>query len=293
MNVIERLLANGPALTNGAWGTQLQARGLLPEEVPDLWNLTHPDRVEEIARAYVEAGSQVILTNTFRANRIALTDNGLAGRTVEINRAGVQLARRAAGDRVRVFASIGPCGKMLFAGDIGGAELLEVFREQAGALAEAGADALLVETMSDPEEALIALRAARETGLPVVVSMVFDHGKQHDRTMTGAMPERVAAALTEGGADAVGANCGLGVAPYVEVCRRLHAATRLPIWIKPNAGMPEIVDGRPVYRMTAAEFAGFVPALLDAGASFIGGCCGTSPEFIRACAAALAARRKP
>lgn len=291
MNVIEQLLAKGPVLTNGAWGTQLQERGLRPEEVPDVWNLTHPDRVEEVARAYVEAGSQVILTNTFRANRIALGDNGLGGQTEEINRAGVELARQAAGDNVRVFASIGPSGRMLFAGDVTEDDLFEVFREQAEALT--GADALLVETMSDLDEALIALRAARETGLPVVASMVFDHGRQQDRTMTGATPEKVAQALEEGGADVVGANCGLGIRPYVEVCRRLHAATARPIWIKPNAGMPEIVDGRPTYRMTPEEFASYVPALLEAGANFVGGCCGSTPAFIRACAEALAATRTP
>lgn len=282
MNAIERLAAAGAVVTDGAWGTELQARGLASGETPDAWNLTHPERVEEVARAYVDAGSQVILTNTFRANRVALEGAGLASRVAEINRLGVEISRRAAAGRAAVFASIGPSGKMLMTGETSAEALRAAFAEQARALAGAGADALLVETMADLEEARLAIGAARETGLPVAASMVFDAGKKKDRTMMGATPEQVAAALTEAGADALGANCGCGVAGYVEICRRLSAATTLPVWIKANAGMPELVDGRPVYRMTAEEYAAYVPALVEAGARFIGGCCGTSPGFIRA-----------
>ena len=136
--------------------------------------------------------------------------------------------------------------------------------------------------MADLDEARLAVAAARETGLPVVASMVFDAGKKKDRTMMGATPEQVAAALTEAGADVIGANCGCGVAGYVEICRRLSAATARPVWIKANAGMPELVDGRPVYRMTPEEYGAYVPALVEGGARFIGGCCGTNPGFIRA-----------
>jgi 5-methyltetrahydrofolate--homocysteine methyltransferase len=287
--VIAQLLVGGPVLTDGAWGTQLQDRGLQAGECPDAWNLLYPERVEEVARAYVEAGSQVILTNTFRANRLALERYGLAERTADINRAGVEISRRAAAGKALVFASIGPSGRMLVAGEITEDELVATFREQARALAEAGADAIVVETMADLTEARLAVTAALETGLPVVASMVFDSGRNKDRTMMGVTPEQAARELSAVGAHVIGANCGQGIAGYVEICRRLHAATDRPIWIKPNAGLPEMVEGKAIYRVTPAEFASYVPALLEAGASFVGGCCGTTPDFIRAIASALRA----
>jgi 5-methyltetrahydrofolate--homocysteine methyltransferase len=253
--------------------------GLAPGECPDSWNLSQPERVAAVARAYVEAGSQVILTNTFRANRIALGDRA---DLAEINRAGVAISRRAAAGRALVFASIGPSGKVLMMGEVSADELRAAFAEQALRLCEGGADALLVETMADLDEARIAIAAARETGLPVVASMVFDSGRNKDRTMMGTTPEQAAAALAQAGADVIGANCGVGIAGYVEICRRMRAASTRPIWIKANAGLPEIVEGRPVYRMTAAEFAGYAPELVRAGARFIGGCCGTTPEFVTA-----------
>jgi 5-methyltetrahydrofolate--homocysteine methyltransferase len=279
--LIEELVSAAPVLTDGAWGTELQARGLEPGSCPDAWNLAHPQRVEEVARAYVEAGSQIILTNTFGANRIALARHGLEGRAPEINRAAVEISRRAANGRARVFASLGPCGKLLFAGEVTEADVSVAFEEQAKALASAGADAIVIETMSDPAEAKLALAAAAATGLPVVACMTFDSGRDHDRTMMGTTPEQAAAELTAAGADVVGANCGQGAEGYVGVCKRLHAAGNLPVWIKPNAGLPEIVDGRAHYRETPQTFAKHVQALVEAGASFIGGCCGTTPDFIR------------
>ncbi len=275
-------------MTDGAWGTQLQARGLAVGEFPDAWNLTHSAQVEEVGRAYVEAGSQLILTNTFGANRVRLGEVGLASQVEAINRSGVEISRRAAGGRARVFASMGPTGRMLMTGDVTPDELRAVFSEQAQALAAAGADAIVVETMSDLEEAAMAVAAARATGLPVVASMVFDSGRDRDRTMMGLTPEQAAAGLTAAGADVVGANCGQGIAGFVALCRRLRSGTDRPVWIKANAGLPEMVDGRAVYRIKPEEFARHVPALREAGASFIGGCCGTSPEFIQAVQRALA-----
>ncbi len=291
--LLKDLLAAGPVLTDGAWGTQLQARGLALGEFPDAWNLTHPDRVEAVARAYVEAGSQVILTNTFGANRLRLLEAGLAEKVSEINRRGAEISKRAAGGRAKVFASIGPSGKMLAAGEVTTDELRAAFEEQARALATGGADGLVVETMSDLEEAILAVAAAKQTGLPVVACMVFDSGRNKDRTMTGVTPEQAAAGLAAAGADVIGSNCGQGIAGFVNLCRRLRAATDRPIWIKANAGLPELVDGRAVYRATPEEFASYIPALLEAGASFIGGCCGTSPEFIRAVDRTLGKDRKP
>ena len=289
--LIQQLVSQGPVLTDGAWGTEFQARGLEAGECPDHWNLTHPDRVEDVARAYVEAGSQVILTNTFRGNRIALERHGLAGHVQEINRRGVEISRRAAGDKARVFASMGPSGKLLMMEEVSEDELAAAYTEQAQALAEGGADALIFETMSDLAETKVGLQAARATGLPVVVSMAFDSGKNLDRTMMGTTPEMAATELTAAGADVVGANCGQGIDSYAALCQRLHQSTTLPIWIKPNAGLPELVAEGTRYHTSPEEFIRHVPALLAAGASFLGGCCGTSPAFIRALSSALKSRQ--
>jgi methionine synthase I (cobalamin-dependent) len=290
--LLQQLLARGPVLTDGAWGTQLQARGLAPGDVPDLWNLTHPDKVSEVARGYVAAGSQVILTNTFGANRFRLAEGGAADKVTEINEAGARISREAAGTRALVFASIGPSGKMLMTGDVTEDELRAAFAEQAEALVHGGANGLVVETMQDLDEARIAVAAAGATGLPVVGSMVFDSGKDRDRTMMGTTPEQAAAGLIEAGADVIGANCGQGIAGFVKICARFKAVAQgRPVWIKANAGLPRTKDGQICYETTAEEFASYVPALLEAGASFIGGCCGTSPEFIRALRQVLDSRK--
>jgi len=279
---LQKWLEGGPLITDGAWGTQMQKRGLAAGELPDAWNLTHPERVEEVATAYREAGSRVILTNTFRSNPIALAGSGLE--TQAVNRAGVAISRKAAAGRALVFASIGPTGKLLMTGDVTPEQVQDAFARQAAALAQAGADALLMETMSDIEEARLALAAARETGLPVIVSFAFDSGRKHDRTMTGATPEQAARMAQEGGAAAVGANCGAGPGAFAEILRRLRAACDLPIWLKPNAGLPSVAGGEVLYSTSPDEFAASAAELLSAGASFVGGCCGTSPEFIRALA---------
>ena len=286
-NVIEELAAHRPVLTDGAWGTQLQARGLPIGACPDAWNLDRPHLVEEVARAYVAAGSRVILTNTFGASSLALARHGLADRAREINRIGVEISRRAAGSAAKVFASIGPTGKMLAMGEVSADEVRASFLEQAEAMAEGGADAVVVETMTDLEEARLAVRAAVEAGLPVVACMVFDAGRDKDRTMMGVTPEQAVEALLEAGATAVGSNCGVGAREMLGVCRRIRAATSAPCWIKPNAGLPVLKDWRAVYQTTPQEFAEAAALLVDAGADFIGGCCGTGPEFIAALAKRL------
>lgn len=279
---LEKLLASGPIVTDGGWGTQLQLRGLGVGECPDGWNLTNPDKVREVASLYVEAGSDVILTNTFGASRFVLERHELADQVEAINVAGVQLSKEAAGDRAKVFASMGPSGVVLMMGLVPPEELQAAFEIQARAIASAGADGIVIETMSDPDEAKLAVAAAKTTGLPVVASMVFDSGADKDRTMMGTTPEQAAEILTAAGADVIGSNCGQGVAGFVNICRRLHAATDLPIWIKANAGLPELVDGETIYRQTPEEFAEYVPQLVEAGASMLGGCCGTTPVFIAA-----------
>jgi len=283
--LIQELLAAAPVVTDGAWGSLFLASGLAPGEFSDAWNLTNPERVEAVPRAYVEAGSRVILTNTFRCNRITLAGHGLTGKIEELNRAGVEISRRAAAGRAKVFASTGPTGKLLVMGNTTREELMDVYVEQTSILAAAGADAIILETMSDLEEAKIGVAAAVRTGLPVIACMVYDSGKNKDRTMMGVTPEQAAQGLEEAGADVIGANCGQGPAKYIPICSRLRAATKLPLWIKPNAGLPQFIDGKTVYQTTPAEFAAEIRAIVEAGASFIGGCCGTTPDYIRALSA--------
>lgn len=279
---IEQLLKERPVLIDGAWGTELQKQGLEPGESPEALNLEKPRIVEAVARSYVDAGSRIIITNTFGGTRFMLARHGLADRVAEINRTGAEISKRAAGDHALVFASLGPSGKMLMMGDVTEDELSAAFAEQATALADGGADGLVIETMSDLEEAKIALRACRTTGLPVVASMVYDTGADHDRTMMGTTVEEATAELTAAGADVIGSNCGQGIEGFIKLCGRMKAATELPIWIKGNAGLPEMVQGKAVYKTTPEQFASFALPLIESGADFIGGCCGTSPDFIRA-----------
>jgi 5-methyltetrahydrofolate--homocysteine methyltransferase len=285
--LIEQLVRH-PVLTDGAWGTELQARGLAVGEFPDTWNLAQPERVFEVAKAYVAAGSQIILTNTFGSNRLRLEVDGFEGRLREINQQGVEISRRAADGRALVFASIGPTGKLLIEETVSARMLQAAFEEQARALADAGADALVIETMSDLAEARLAVEAARATGLPVVACMVFDSGKDNQQTMMGTTPEQAARSLAEAGADVIGANCGQGIAGFKGICQRLRGATDLPIWIKANAGLPRWVNHRAQYNISPEQFAAVIPDLVKLGANFIGGCCGTTPDFVRAARKVLA-----
>lgn len=276
-------------LTDGAWGTEFQVLGAALGACTDEWNLSKPELVRQVAESYIHGGSRVILTNTFRSNSISLAQYGFLDSVVEINRAGVRLSRQAAAHSALVFASIGPSGKMLVTKEVTPDQLRQAFSQQANALAAEGPDAILIETMADLAEARIAATAALETRLPVIVSFVFDSGKNRDRTIMGASPEQAVTALASEGISAIGANCGLGIRDFIPICKRLAAATSLPIWIKPNAGLPELVGGAAQYKTTPTEFAASAKDLVEAGATFLGGCCGTSPDFIRALAQQLAA----
>jgi len=217
--LIESLIKRGPVVTDGSWGTQMQARGLKSGMCPDSWNLDHPQQVKEVAQQYVDAGSQIILTNTFGGNRIALDKYNLGDKTTDINIAGVRISKEAAGDRAYVFASIGPSGKLLITKETTEEELRDAFEEQANAQARAGADGIIVETMIDIVEARIAALAAKQTGLPVIVSMVFDSGEDKDRTMMGNTPEECINEITACGVDGVGANCGQGIDAFLRYAR--------------------------------------------------------------------------
>jgi methionine synthase I (cobalamin-dependent) len=287
-------LRDGVTVADGGWSTQLQMRGLPAAVMAETANLTHPQLVLDLARAYLDAGARFITTNTFAANRWNLERRGVNASVTEINRRGAELAREAVGDGgAWVVGSIGPSGKILAVREVTAEQLRPIYEEQARALAAGGADAILLETFSETAEILVALRVAKDvTGLPVIASMSFDSGPQRTRTMMGAKAEECAAALEAEGADIVGCNCGVGIEHVLPAVVALRAHTTRPLWVKPNAGLPELQDGRPVYRQSPEEFAGHVPALLEAGANIIGGCCGTGPEHIRR-VAALVARRRP
>ena len=280
-------------VTDGAWGTLLQQSGLTPGMCPDAMNVENAPAVLAVAESYVRAGAGVILTNTFRSNRFVLEHWKLGDRAAELAQNGAALSRKAAGDRAAVFASIGPTGKIVMMDEVPRERIYEAFAEQAAGCARGGADAIVCETFSELDELLLAVSAARErTHLPVVACMTFDSGPDRCSTMMGTTPEDLARAAVEAGAAAVGANCGGGPEHFVPVARRLRKTTALPIWLKPNAGLPLVRDGQTVFPMGPEAFARFVPEMIAAGANFIGGCCGTTPEHIRAVRAAIDAGRR-
>jgi 5-methyltetrahydrofolate--homocysteine methyltransferase len=284
-NRIQELISQGKIpVGDGAWGTLLQARGLSAGECPELWNLTHPDVVINIARAYVEAGADIVETNSFGGSPVKLAHYKLQDRASEINEAAARLSRDAAGKDVIVLGSMGPTGKLILTGDITAAEMYDSFALQAAALERGGADALVAETMSDLEEALIAIRAIREnTGCEIVCTFTFEKMVSGEyRSMMGYSPEDVALALRNEGASILGANCGNGIGGMIDIVKAFRSVSaEIPILIQANAGIPVIRDGKTVFPESPVEMAAAVPELIMAGASVIGGCCGTSPEHIR------------
>ncbi len=286
---IKSITSSTCLVSDGGWGTELQKLGLEPGASPDYWNIIHPENVSRVARSYVEAGSGIILTNTFGANKFLLSRHGLESRLEEINLRGARISKEAAEERALVFGSMGPTGKLLMTGEVREEEVFDSFRRQAEALWQGGVDALLIETMSDVVEMKTAARAARQTApLPLVLSMTFDSGKEKMQTIMGVTPEQAVSEMEGAGAWMVGANCGAGPESYVKICRRMRAVTSKPIWVKANAGIPTMQCESLIYPEDAETFASFACDLRDAGANVIGGCCGTSPEYIRRLAARLA-----
>jgi len=283
MSLAELLERKKYLVSDGAMGTELAKRGLQPGDCPELMNAEKPDVIRGIARAYVKAGSDIILTNTFGGSPQKLARFSLENRLEELNEKGVRFAVEGAEGQAVVYASIGPAGEFLEPlGTITESEMIKSFGRQAGALLAGGAQGFVVETMTDLGEAVCAVKAAREhSDLPVICSMTFDKGARGFATMMGITPERAAEALAEAGAAAAGANCSTGIEDLIEVCRIMRARSGLPLWIKPNAGMPQLVDGETVYRESPEEMAVLVPNLLNAGANIVGGCCGTTPDHIR------------
>jgi 5-methyltetrahydrofolate--homocysteine methyltransferase len=279
-------------VADGAWGTEFFKRGLMQGCPPDEWNLTHPEIVREITREYLEAGADVILTNSFGSNRFRLEAHGLSDRAREINTIGAALAREVVGSTAVVAGDIGPTARFLPLGETTAEELYTVFAEQAASLAEGGVDWIVVESMTDMEEMAVAVRAASEaTHLPVVASMTYNRTPKGYRTMMGNTPEACVLRAEEAGASVIGANCGSGIEDYVPLAPILRGLTRLPLWIKANAGIPHILNGKVAYPLTAEEYAAFVPTLVEKGVNVIGGCCGTDPGFIREVGKKLAGNR--
>lgn len=271
---------------DGAVGTMLYARGVNLESGFERLNLTAPDLVTGLHVDYVAAGARVIETNTFGANRLRLAPLGLERQVRDINLQGALLARgAAAGKGVYVAGSMGPLPRVKGEGDVPSPDDIHaVFREQAALLAEGGADLLILETFADLEELKTALKAARETGLPVVASMAF---LEKGRISGGTTVERVALELAGAGADVVGANCGVGTLEMTRNIQRMASVTGLPLAAFPNSGFPEYLDGRLIYRATPEYFAARGLETVRAGANLVGGCCGTTPDHIRALAEAL------
>jgi 5-methyltetrahydrofolate--homocysteine methyltransferase len=277
---------------DGAMGTELQRAGLPVGECGERWVLEHPDKLQAIHAAYISAGSEAIITNSFGANRWVLERYGLADQVELVNRQAAVVARRAAGAAVAVLGDIGPCGGFLKPlGDVDPAELEESFTRQARALLEGGADGIIIETMTAVEEVTAAVRAAKAAGAPfVIASLAFDRVPNGAiRTMMGVSAEQAAKAVVAAGADAVGANCGTHLAPqdFVRVVTAFRSVTDRPIMVQSNAGSPELVDGKPVYRLTPELFAEGLREVVAAGAGILGGCCGTTPAHIGALSAAL------
>jgi len=286
----ERLAEGTVLLFDGAIGTMLFQRGLAPGQPPESVTLERPAVLEEIASLYLDAGADILTTNTFGASPLRLALHGLDAHTEAVNREAVLATRRVAGDRAYVAGSCGPCGRLLEPyGDVSPGEVSAGFGRQAGALIDAGVDCVLVETMTDLTEATLAVRAAREisTHLPVLATMTFDPTPRGYFTVMGVSVAAAAAGLEEAGASAVGSNCGNGIVHMIEIAKAFRAATTLPIVIQPNAGLPRTTDTGTVYDETPAFMAGKAAILLDLGVAVIGGCCGTTPEHIRALRAAV------
>ena len=276
-------LSNEVLVGDGAIGTMLYAKGVALEANFEHLNLVRPGLVLELHREYLAAGAQVIETNSFGANLVKLSAIGLGAKLAEINRQGALLARQAAaGHEVFVAGSIGPLGRGK--GELSPAEVQDCFRAQAAALAEGGVDLLILETFAELEELELAVAAAKETGLPVIANLAFGEGS---RLAGGVEAEAAARRLVAAGADLVGANCGAGPLELLATLRRLAAVTKLPLAAYPNSGFPEYLDGRYIYRATPDYFAGKALEMAAAGAGLVGGCCGTTPEHIRAMAQRL------
>ena len=280
--LLERL-SRGPMVSSGAVGTMLQSKGLPPVTTFEEYNLSHPEAVAEIHSAYCEAGAEMIGTNTFGANPLKLKKAGLADKAYLLNYEGARIARKAAPKDIFVFAAIGPSGEFLAPlGEIAPEEMYEVYKSQIRALVEGGVDILSLRTFTDLEELKIALRAAKENAkLPVIASMTFDLGQKGFRTMMGVDVKASIEGMVEAGAEVIGSNCGRGMEEMVPLMKEMRNYYQGNLTAQPNAGLPQLIEGKARYTQSPEEFASWVPSLLEAGVNLIGGCCGTTPAHTR------------
>ncbi len=269
-------------VSDGAWGTFLQQKGMKPGECPEEWNLTHPDEVFDIAKSYIDAGADMIETNSFGGTIFKVQKYGLGDKVFELNKAAAEISRKAAGDKF-VLGSVGPTGKILMMGDVTEEELYEAFKEQAKGLEAGGVDAIMIETMTDLDEARLAIQAAKEnTNCEVFCTMTFEKTVQGEfRSMMGISPTDMVNTLIDAGAELIGANCGNGIADMIGIVEEIRKANKdIPVLVHANAGMPIYKDGDTFFPETPAEMSGLVPEIIAAGANIIGGCCGTTPDHI-------------
>jgi 5-methyltetrahydrofolate--homocysteine methyltransferase len=287
-DILSRLKSGSVIVADGAMGTMLQEVGLPTGASPEGWLMENPDPVRGIHRAYVEAGAELILTCTFGGTRARLQRPGLADRVAEVNQRAAEIAREAAAGDAYVAGDIGPMGEFLAPmGKITYEQAVEMFAEQAAALAAAGVDALYIETMSDLNEARAAVEGAQqvEAGIPIFATFSFD---SHGRTNMGLSPEQAAEALLALGVDAFGANCGATLEMTEEAAAKMHeTAPHMPIIVKPNAGRPHMVGREAVYDATPEDMAKYARNFVALGARIVGGCCGSTPAHIAAIAAAV------
>lgn len=291
-DLLRALLAQRALVCDGAMGTQLQALGLAPGECGMRWNTEAPQHVRAVHQRYLDAGADLLTTNTFSGTSLALAGHGLETRMAELNRAGAELARSVAGDRAFVLGDMGPFGGLLEPyGEIAAGVAADAFKAQAAALLEGGADAILVETMSDPAEASLAIGAARNAGaVCVVATFTFQHSPSGLRTMMGSEVATTLRAALDAGADIVGANCGteLSLDDYGRLAEQLVTlAENQPVIVQPNAGSPVLEQGKIAYHTAPAAFAAAAKRFLASGVKIVGGCCGTSPAHIAAVRASL------
>ena len=283
-SLLDRLAAGEVLVADGAMGTMLMERGLAAGNPPESFNLERIDVLEQIARAYLDAGADIIQTNTFGASRLKLAQYSLGDRVEEINKNAVRAVRNAAQSKAYVSGSCGPTGQFLKPyGDVEQAEMYDAFREQIAALINAGADVICIETMSDAKEATCAVKAAKELrSIPVMATMTFNRTPKGFYTIMGVTIEETVRDLEAAGADIVGSNCGNGMENMILIAGEFKKFTKLPIIIQSNAGIPELIEGKAVYPESPEVMAEKSKELLAAGVSIVGGCCGTTPEHIRA-----------
>jgi 5-methyltetrahydrofolate--homocysteine methyltransferase len=284
MRRVSELVSTGKLLTSdGAWGTYLFKKGLASGSCPEEWNLTHYDDVFDIAKSYINAGSDIISTNSFGSNIFKLSQYNLQEKLSEICRTAAEISRKAASPDKIVMASLGPTGKFLIMGDVTSEDLYSSFKQQAIAFEKGGADAVCIETFYALDEAEQAITAVKEnTSLEVICTFTFDKSGNEYNTLMGVSPQQMVESLIQFGADIVGANCGSGFLDMIEIVKKIReVSAKIPVIIQANAGLPVFEKEELVYSETPEKIKEIIPKLIDAGTNIIGGCCGTTPEHIK------------